>query len=252
MKRWLRLALYGLAVYLLFVIILFPADRTFALLQQRNLLPLQAYQVTGTLWSGTVGMVEAGNYRLENVAWRLHPWQLVTGSFEVAVKIGDDAQPIAFTLGRNFDGSHYISSSSDELSVGALESVLMTHPLGLVGGLQLDLHNIRIADKRLAGFEGVVMWQNAGLGAPLNMDVGSFAAEFKQADNGVRGTIKDVAGPLTAEGDLVIPLDGSYQLSARVAINDPQRSELAQALRYLGSPSPGGQVNFSRAGRLPF
>jgi hypothetical protein len=250
MKPLWRYSLFGLAAYLLFIVVLFPADRVYALLQQRVGLPLQLYQVSGSVWNGHIGMVRIAGVDINNVDWSLHPWALFLGRLEMGLSLADVDSPIAVVAGRKLDGSYYVRHSDDELSVPVLEAVFNARPFGLTGKLGLDLEDIRLSNGRIQAVSGNIRWQQAGLGKPLNIEVGSFDLLFATKDGNISGTLTDSGGPLQAEGLLQLYEDNSYHLTMTLVTRDKSRVDLKQALSLLGTPSPDGKVSMTRRGRL--
>jgi len=251
MKPVWRYSLFGLLAYLLFIVVLLPADRVYALLQQRISLPLQLYQVNGSIWQGHIGMVRMAGIDVRNVDWCLHPWMLFRGRLEMGVTLTDVASPTGVVVGRTLAGNYYIRDNGEGLSLPVLESVFNERPFGLTGAVTLDLEEIAVAAQgRLQNISGRVQWQRAGLGEPLNISVGNFEVSFTTEDDTIQGALKDNGGPLRAEGLLMLLPDNSYRLTMTLEPRDKSRSDLKQALRLLGTPSPEGKVSLTRRGRL--
>jgi len=250
MKTLWRYSLFGLAAYLLFMVVLFPADRVHALLQQHADLPLPLYQVSGSIWHGHIGSAQVAGVDVNNVDWCLHPWALLLGRLEMGLSLTDVDSPVGLVVGRSFDGSYYVRSN-EALSIPVLEGLFNQQPYGLTGSVSLDLDDIRLLDGRLDRISGSLHWQQAGLSEPLNIALGDFDLLLSTEEDGaVQGALADGGGPLQAEGLLVLLPDNSYRLTMTLRARDKSRADLKQALSLLGTPSPDGKVSLTRRGRL--
>lgn len=252
MKPLWRYSLFGLLAFLLFVVILFPADRMYAWLQQRGESSLQLYQVSGTVWQGQVGRLRVAGFDLENVGWQLHPWALLMGRLEMEVGIAGAGADVGLVLGRNLSGSYFVRQRGEFLAMTALEALLNKQPYGLTGEISLDLDDIRLIDGKLENITGSLHWRQAGLAEPLDIQVGDFELSLETLDGVLQGTLTDNGGPLQAEGILMLSADNSYRLTLTLRSRDKSRSDIKQALRMLGTPSPEGKVSLVRRGRLDF
>lgn len=260
MKPVWRYSLVGLVAYFLFVMVLFPADRAFALLKQQGTLPLEGYQISGTLWHGRLGRVRIAGTNIDNIGWRLHPWALLLGRLEMDLRFLDESSsldlpnesPIEIVVGRKLGGAYYLRHSGATLDMAALEKRFNKQPYGLTGDISFDLEDIHIVAGQLANISGNLSWQQAGLSAPLNIELGGFDMILETTDGVLQGTLKDNGGPLQVEGVMVLSADKSYRLTMTLRSRDKTRSDIKQALRMFGTPSPDGKVSFVRRGRFDF
>ena len=80
--------------------------------------------------------------------------------------------------------------------------------------------------------------------------VGSFEINFETTADGVKGVLKDIEGPLQANGVIMLRPDGSYQFTASFTPRDARRNDIKQGLRFIGNPDPAGKVTTSQTGKL--
>jgi len=250
MKKIIKYGLFGLAVYLLALLILFPADRAYSLVRDRVGVPLELYQVTGSVWNGHVARARSAAVSIDDIDWRWHVLPLFTGRIELGLTIAGSPAPLQLVVGRYMDGSFYIHDDGQGLPLAELEHLLNPQPLGLKGTVMLDLDDIRLAPGRLTDVNGDVTWQHAGLGDPVNIDVGDLAATVTTKDNVVQATVKDQGGPLAVDGQFMLMPDSTYRLTMTLMVKDSSRTDLTQSLRLLGTPNRDGKVSVSRRGRL--
>jgi len=251
MIKIIKYSLFALIVYLLSLLMLFPADRAYSLVRDRFGLSLELYQVSGSVWDGHVGRVRAATVSIDDIDWCLHILPLLAGRIELGLTIAGTANPIQLVVGRYLDGSFYVHDDGQGLPLTELESLLNPQPLGLKGTVMLDLDDIRmVTGGRLSQVNGNVVWLHAGLGDPVNIDVGDLAATVSTKDDVVQAMVKDQGGPLAVDGQIMLMPDSTYRLTMTLMVKDNSRTDLKQSLRLLGTPGRDGKVSVSRRGRL--
>ena len=250
MKKYIYLGLLAIFSYAGFVVAQLPADKAYVYAREKGLLPVELFQVNGSAWSGKAGVLKIGQKRIQSVDWQLDFASLLMGEIKLALGHELAGNHVSLITGRSITGDYSLSSGDEPLSLAELEKLLNPQPYGLKGNAVIGLEKIRIDGGQLVGLEGHLEWHDAGLGAPLNITVGSFSAEFETQDDGIHGDLKDISGALKLKGDFILKPDGNYTLKATLKSRDPNRKDLKQALRMFGTPSPDGQVSLSRTGKL--
>ena len=248
-----QLGYYGaftLAAYLFFAMIQLPAAQVHALLDKDGALPVRLYQVSGTVWEGKAATMDVDTIRLEDVHWTLRPWTLLLGRLESRIDFAKGDGKISTIAGRTFGGSLYLREVSGELPLSDLESFISKNPIGLSGELDIALDDLAFRDGLIESLNGSLGMEGAGLGPPISTTVGNFTMDLETNDEGIRGVLRDTGGPLQAEGLLLLEADGSYKFTVEVSLRDPSRSDLRNALRFIGTPSADGKVSLVQTGKI--
>lgn len=241
---------FALIAYLFFVMIQLPAAQVHALLDNSGALPARLYQVSGTVWKGNAAAADVGANRLENVHWTLRPWALLLGRMEAGIEFSKGDGKVSAIAGRTFGGSVYLHDVSGELPLRDLESFISRNPMGLSGELDIALENLAFAGHLIESLNGTLTIEGAGLGPPVNTTIGNFKMDLETNDEGIRGVLRDTGGPLQAEGLLLLEADGSYKFTVEISLRDPGRSDLRNALRFIGTPSAEGKVSLVQTGKI--
>lgn len=245
-----RYVLFAVLVYLLFLFVTLPAARAYAVLKE-SIAPLQLYGVEGTVWSGNAVLAVSGARQFQRVSWSFHLWALLLGRAEAAVTFDEAGRQTSAIAGRTLAGGVYLHEVTTRLPATALERMFNISGTGLDGTVDIHLAEVTFADKKLAAVNGTFAWNNAGLISPKTA-LGSFVMTLETRGEEVKGVLRDNPGsPLRAEGVLRLKPDGSYQFTGALSLRDPGRADLEQALRFFGSPGPGGKVNLSTSGMMP-
>lgn len=248
-KMWRYLGL-GVGFYLFFLISQLPAEKAYGWLKSQIALPVELFQLEGSLWAGQAAIAKAGRQQLTDIQWCWRPLSLFLGRVEISVLGHYQQQPIEMAVGLSFDRTIVVSDVQAELTMTSVEPLINPAPLGLTGKLIVDVQRLRFDEGRLAAVEGKLEWQEGGIGAPLNTTLGSYQVDLVNEGDSIHGALKDSSGPIQLEGVLVFERDGRYQLSATLAARDASRQDIKQALRMLGTPSPAGKVSLKRSGRF--
>jgi general secretion pathway protein N len=250
MKPIAKLGLVALVVYLLSLLLLFPADRAYSLARERLGIPAVLYQISGSLWNAHIGMAQFAGRQVKDIEWRLHGLPLLAGRIEAGFEVIGGKERIGVIAGRRFSGDLYVHDAGQDIPVAELEKLINPQPLGLSGTLALELDDISLQAGRLTRLNGEVIWHQAGLGAPVNISVGNIVADIATKNDVIQATLKDRDGPLEVDGLLMLMADSSYRLTLTLVVKDKSREDLKQALAFLGSPNRDGKITLSRRGRL--
>lgn len=253
--RYRYVLLLGGVIYLLALVLTLPAVRAYALVG-KHLNPLVLYTLDGTVWSGHAAVATFGPRRLESLSWQLRPWMILAGRIEVAIAFTEDHRHTQAVIGRTLGGAYFATDVSTRLPPKVLERALNLPNTGLEGETLVNLDEIRLKDGRLQYVAGRLSWQRAGLIDPKTALGGytlTLSTDTLTNKIDMRGVLKEqVNSPLRAEGVLHITPEGRYQFTGALSLRDPARTDLEQALRFFGSPGPGGKVPLTAAGNLPY
>ncbi|RFA31421.1 hypothetical protein CAI21_02065 [Alkalilimnicola ehrlichii] len=248
-KRALLLGTLGLASYLLFLAITFPASQAYTLFGDR--LPVQAYGLSGSIWSGQAAVATIEGQRLEAVQWKLRPSHLLTG------RLASDVQARL----PNGSVSGYVNVSGNSLRARDLRLDMpvdqllnmadVTLPARIGGRFDISMRSLRIENERLTEADGMLTWHQAtlNLGRPLQM--GSLNLRLEPGEDGmINGTLISQGGPIDLSGDLRIRPDGDFDLEMTVRALEGAEDAIGPAMGLLGIPADGTPVRSRLSGNL--
>ena len=247
--RWLRFLLLGVAAWLLFLVITFPAGHAYRLMRER-MSGISLAGLDGTVWSGSAEQVRIQEVTLRNVGWSVRLWPLLLGRAEVALQIQDDALRMDGNLGRTLGGDLYLRQLRGRLPVTRVQQLTPYRIPKLEGELHLEDLDLATADGGLRELSGKVSWSDAVLtfGSPL--ELGGFTLQLQTDDDGINGMLQDSGGPLQAEGKLKLAPDGKYSFEGLFTPRDG-KGELASRMAMLGTPAESGGYRLNYSGQLP-
>ncbi len=243
MMRRVAAGLAALAVFALFLLLTWPAERWLAALP--GSLAVQAPR--GTLWRGQAAAVAAGALRLEDLRWRLQPATLPLG--RLTLRLATGAPVVQGWIAAGVTGRWWLHIPRARLPAGFLRPLLERWGIEADGRLQVrDLVASGRGDwpDRL---EGELEWQSAALKAPLSLRLGDLRARLHLDGAALVADLGDRGGPLALAGSARLERDGGYGLDLRLQPRPGATPALREALGLLGAPDASGTRRLALTGR---
>ncbi|WP_303902863.1 type II secretion system protein N [Thiohalomonas denitrificans] len=253
MKRTAGYLALGLVAYLLFAVVMLPAQKAlgFALPQLKSQgVSVAVSGVAGSIWSGRMESLRIDGIGLQQIHWDLNPFALLTG------RIGGDwnmtwqgarlqgygsAAPDGRALLKNVEAHSPANEFAGFLPI----------PLSLGGDITLALQELKLEEGRPVSAEGSVIWSDAAFISPLDASLGDLRVVLKPREGGgIDAEIRDDGGPLRLEGELKLEPNGTYRLNANLGTRPGASPALEENLAMLGRRNPEGLYNVVHEGRI--
>jgi hypothetical protein len=240
MRRRLGLIAAGAAAFLLGLIVRFPA-RWAALALPGGVV---CEQVAGTLWSGTCAGLVVSHVRLGDLAWTLHPLQLLVGRLDLDV---------ALMEGGGAARARLVLSPAGAVSVHGIHAtfpldrtLIPELPPGTGGTADVDLASLNWNGMRVTEIRGEVDVRDlTSAGEPL----GSYRLLFPGgAGDELVGRVSDLGGPFALQATVHLTREPGYVIEGLIAARPSASPDLAAQLRYLGAADSEGRRQFSVSG----
>jgi len=207
----------------------------------------------GTLWQGSCAEFAAGPRSISDLRWTVHPAALLRAHIALDFASSDPAASGQGYLEWQPGGELLLEHLSATLAPQALMGLL---PGGWNASLQLAIEQARVRAGHLVALAGALQLQQLQLRAPRTA-LGSYELAFAPQSAGIaatdtpmHGALRELEGPLTLRGEMLLQPDGSYQLSGKVAAHEDASASLQQLLELLGPADANGARDFSFTGRL--
>lgn len=254
MKRWrwhilLFVVVYGVALLatLPASLALHWAEPALARLPQRPLLQ----GVDGSLWSGHAAQASYNGVALGELRWEITPWALLLGRFDVSLHLSGSDGYLDGVVSSGFSGERVrLRKLTGLLPATLVKGFAPTLPLSPVGNFAVNLDEVVIESAQLRSLDGRLVWHKGGVSAPLALEFGDLAAEFRSSTGEISGRIQDSGGPLQLAAELKLGADGSYTLNGKSAARPGAPPSLATSLSLLGQPDGQGMIPFRFSGHL--
>ena len=253
--RFLPLLVFGLLVYLVALVISFPAARAYAHWQASAYAnkAIALTGISGSVWSGKAAMAVIQGQPLENVEWTLKPWSVLFGEVGVVwrFQLPESAGKGGYGQGATalgLDGSVTFSTLEARLPAAMIAGIAKAGALRPTGSVSVNLRDVVWDGQGLTSAQGRVVWSSAGISLLKPISLGDQSVTLETADGVVKGVLSDGGGPLSLDGLFTLTPDGKYNFNGSLAARNDR--ELEGALRSLGRPGADGRIKLKRSGSL--
>lgn len=236
--------LLAAAVFVLTALVRLPAGILAWLLPAA----VQCQEPGGTVWRGACVALRTDALTLSDVRWRLHAWPLLLGRVVLDVQSNDARAAGSARLALHRHGDTQIQSLHATLP---LQGGISLVPAGWSGALELAIAQATVLDARLVSIQGAITVRNLHSEHPP-ADLGSFQLDFPSLgpEAPMVGTLRDLDGPLSLQGQLQLARTGAYEVAGSVGTREGASTGLQQMLQLLGPADAQGRHAFSLAGTL--
>lgn len=254
MKSWLKYLSLGFAAYFVFLVIEFPANQAYFLVEDtldEMKVPVELYEIKGTVWSGKSGRLVYNKKPFDNVNWQFLPLDLLKGKVSLALSFKNKESFASLIVSRSFLGGISLNNARASMSAQEILSLAKIPAVKLGGDFTLNLAEATISENKLDSIVGRLVWTGAESMFPQKIVMGDVFANMTTADDGtVNVELGDGGGPLELNGSLVLSPDGKYDLQTEMASREGRQSNLGRSLGFVGRYNPKGKAEFKRSGTL--
>jgi hypothetical protein len=224
-----------------------PADLAYRYFGDR-LAPVGLHGLRGTIWQGRADAVDLFTQNLGALEWHLQPAALLHGEAIAQWVLTGDAISATGTIEHGAEGQVSFRDVVVHMPARIAAPVLATPALDLLGTIEIDVNRARVHGVWLDDAGGVAYWRDAAVAGAAQARLGDIQVTFASAADGtIAGTIRDLGGPLQAEGAFSASL-GRYDAHARLAARDND-AHVIEALQFVGQPQPDGSRQLVIEGR---
>lgn len=249
--RWFGLALIGIVAYLGFLVSYLPAAAAYGWVEDQ--LPARLYGVDGTVWNGRAAAIVDGPRRVDDVAWEIRPWSLLTGtlSTSLSARIPDGQVSGRFDIGINNTlrvQDLRLNAPVDTL-LGWAGRGAMTSTAD--GRGEILLRSAYVKGPQLMSADGIVNWNNAAITFGGEIPLGNMALRLRPAeDQGISGELVTQGGVMDISGNMQLDPSGTFQIRARIAARDPNNAQAQRLISMLQLANPQGVTEVTITGNL--
>lgn len=242
MRRAILLALSG---FVLVLIVLLPARWASFLLPHA----MHCQQLDGSVWRGSCGGLTTAIGALGDLTWEVHTLQLLRGRLELQLDLTNQGSYLRGLLGMGLGGA--IHARNVTLDLPLTSTLVSSLPAGAHARLTGKLSRFDWNGRFPESVEGElnVLDFVTGQGQGFGSYQVRFAPDANAAASGPpTGVVHDLGGPLALDATLQLTHDPGYVLQGQVAARPAAPAQLADQLKYLGTPDSSGRRPFSVAG----
>ena len=248
-----RLIYLGVTAYLVFLIHAIPASflPRFILPSVPSARAISLQGVHGSIWRGQASDARIANFNLGKLKWDLHSWGLLLGKLKLNLSFSQDTVKGNGYVSLGMGGSLSAEDVNLQFPAESLMPLLYGYPLSIAGDLRGNLKEVTIKRGRVLQAQGRIVWKNAALRAPQNIEMGDYLITLEPLNLGSKVVIKDQGqGPVKTEITVLAQGSGEYKMNGWLKARDPGQQSITEALRLMGRPDNSGRYWVGYNGKL--
>lgn len=240
-----RIVISGLIVFLLVLIVTFPAGVAYRWFAPAD---LQLNGISGSVWNGSATEGLAAGAYVRDISWRLKPSALLQGQLAFATSADPASGAMNAEVAVGLGGSLELNNLTGTVPLDLVHNAFQQS--GISGDLSLQFSKLVLENGLPVEADGNVTVANF-FARDLSAGVlGDYRADFQTTADGISANVQDVAGVLQIAGVITINPDRTYSLVGDVAARPGAPPSIEQQLRFLGSPDERGLRPFRFEGQL--
>lgn len=249
LKSWHWLVLYGISIYLLFLVINLPAGVVWSSLPEDIKRSVNLSNLHGSAWSAGADNIVVDGFKLGKAEWTLNPFLLFIGELGGHIKVRNALGKAESGFSINSDQVIELSDLDSEFSAAILDPAI--RPFMLEGIITGQLDSLQIQSKVLLEATGTLQWRNASISGVQDVSLGNLTFQASPEAKGTRLQVTNEGGLIALSGDIRLAGNGRYNLNLLLSSRDKQNTDLKSMLAVLGRADAQGRVRFTQAGKLP-
>ena len=248
----------GLLAYVVFLIAAAPAS-----LLTRYVVPqtpvsqrLDLTSPRGSMWNGEFASARYAHLDLGRVQWQINAMSLLLGRLNMDLRFNGEGNKghgnLALGMSRQVEAQDlYLSLPAEQ--VIPFIPLLQRFRINADGEVQANFKEVSVKQGERLNAGGRVVWRDASLLVPYNMDLGHFVANLTPQGEGSRIEVEDQGdtGPVMLNATITVNGDGAFDMTARLKARDAAQQHITSALRALGRPDGKGWVSIRQKGAIP-
>jgi general secretion pathway protein N len=240
-----RLITLGLVVFVLGVILFFPARVAYRWFSPPD---IQISGISGSVWRGKANEANFAGTYFRDLNWQFQPLKVFSAVLGYTIQAKLASGFLEGDFGISISGVVVGQNISAALPLQALQASVGI--AGLSGNLSAQFSELEIDNNLPVVANGIITV--SGLIVPLvqRESLGGFKAEFFTQDTGIGASVEDVDAVLELAGSLTVSADRSYRFLAQLSANEKTPAPVRQQLQFLGSANDRGQHELRLEGIL--
>jgi general secretion pathway protein N len=234
MKTW-QWIVFSLITYVIFLVMYIPATYVAELVNEQSNQQVKMMQVSGTLFEGKAGVVEAKGFRVNNIQWSLKPLSLLLLKANIEVKGGairDSEQIYIDTkVSLSLLSANQFSLHDSQIFVpakSALSQFRLPIAVTASGRFRVDIEQLEMSPTCTL-LSGTGAWINAEVDTPQQtVNLGNFDADLSCSGGDLSVDIKP-GNNLQLTGSIVVNQAGKYSINGQFLPNEDLPSAIKQA-----------------------
>jgi general secretion pathway protein N len=214
--------------------------------------------VTGSIWHGNCAGLTLAGQPWGDVRWSLHAGSLLALMLNAHVSVSRGPARAEADVSTGLTGLAALARGAGRITLRNLEADLPLDPALIPlmppaygGRAHAELTLLTLSGGLPTQIEGRVDLHDVVDHGSGNTALGSYSLTFPPGASGLpTALIRDLGGPLAVDGTVRLTQPPGYHIQGLVAARPTASADVAQSLKYLGSPDAQGRRQFEMEGRF--
>ncbi len=240
-----RLTKVGLLVFIVGIIVLFPARVAYRWFAPAEFV---ASGISGSVWHGRAAEATAYGTYFRDLNWRINWLELATAKLGYGIESKLASGFVEADLSFGFGGVIRARNLQANLPLESMQSISAL--AGARGSVSANFSELRIESEVPVAADGRVEISALSLPLVSRDPLGGFRADFFSQESGITASIEDTNAVIELAGSLQLSPNGAYQLLAQLAANGETPPSIREQLQFLGPANARGQHELRLEGQL--
>ncbi|NLS14478.1 type II secretion system protein N [Vibrio sp. SM6] len=222
---------------------------------------LQIQGASGTVWQGQATSVRWQRYQLGALQWQFRPSELFSGAAVVQVRFGRGNQwqlsgkgLVGYSLSDGAFAQNVVASLPAAQVLDQLKLPIPV-PLSVTGNVDINIKQAIYGAPWCASGEGSLAWTGSAVNSQigtvaLDLNLDQVIADVQCQNSQLTLEGRQSSNHVIAEFDAELTPQRQYSASAWFKPEAQFPAELANYLKFIGSPDGQGRYRFTQAGRI--
>ncbi len=247
-SSWPWLTVYGLVLYLMFLLINIPADIVWSLAPQQFKRDIIVNNLQGTAWSAKADGIVVNNLDLGKTNWTINPLLLFIGKVGGHIHIRNAMGQAQSGFFLDSDQLLNLSNLTGEFNAAMLDPAIRPFTLG--GLFKSELNELQLQRKTFLSATGTLQWTNASISGVQEVPLGNITLNAMPESKGTRLQVTNEGGVIAISGEIRVAGNGRYTVNLLLSNRDKSQSEIDRMLAFLGRADAQGRIRLNQQGML--
>lgn len=246
---WQWLVVYGVFIYLFFLVTTLPAKVAWSLLPEDIQRSVNISNLQGSAWSSRAENISVSGLALGQAEWSINPFYLFIGDLAGHINLRQALGQLESDFSITADQVIELSSLNAELSAAAFDPHI--RPFMLEGIMSGQLESVQFQENVVLEATGTLHWRDASITGVQDVSLGDLTFNANPEAKGTRLQVTNEGGLIAVSGDIRLAGNGRYNLNLLLSSRDSGNKDLKSILAVLGRADAQGRVRFTQTGKLP-
>ncbi len=250
MKKTIKLLVFAVFAYAIFLIVTLPANRLYQFFAEHIPASVKFYGLSGTVWNGEAELATLASQQYRNASWQFQWAELLKGKVIVKLDFDNGQSLIKGNAGIDVFGNYIAQDLFLQQELADIQALAQVSPVTVGGKLGGKIEELIFKSSRISSAVANFNIIDTAFLLPRRTPWGSFKVDITSPEGVTNIKIKDQGGPLLADGVITVDDAGAYDVNLAVETSRTASRDLIRGLQFLGRPGSDGKTRLAYKGNL--